>query len=78
MEGEMAGGLLGHSDKGVHFHGWAAELLQGEWDIASMEVDMKDNALFLQDHRGPTKEVPQRFLNGVRGINFGISRKHDE
>jgi len=63
---KFAGGLLGHLEKGGSFAVEQREVSPGEWDITSMEVDMKGKALFLKtiavkqnEHRIEFVAVPQ-------------------
>ena len=46
---KFAGGVLGHLEKGGHFHIEQRELLPGEWDLSLMEVDMKGKVLLFKN-----------------------------
>src|SRR5215469_7101789 len=45
---KFAGGILGHLEKGGHFNVEQRELSPGEWDLTSIQVDMKGKALFFK------------------------------
>lgn len=45
-EVKFAGGLLGHLDSGGYFDVMQRELSPGQWDMASMDIDMKGKILF--------------------------------
>ena len=63
---KFAGGLLGHLEKGGHFAVEQRELSPGEWDVTSMEVDMKGKALLFKtiaiqqkEYRSDFRVVPE-------------------
>jgi hypothetical protein len=62
---KFAGGLLGYLAKGGHFNVEQRELLSGQWDLTSMQVDMKGKALFFKiiavqerEYRSDFRTVP--------------------
>ena len=45
---KFAGGFLGHLEKGGRFEVEQRELSPGQWELASLQVDMKGKALFFK------------------------------
>ena len=45
---KFGGGLLGHLDAGGHFYVKQEEVQPGYWELAVLDVDMKDKALFFK------------------------------
>jgi hypothetical protein len=58
---KFAGGLLGHLEKGGHFAVEQRELFPGEWDVSSMEVEMKGKALLFKTIAIEQKEYRSDF-----------------
>jgi hypothetical protein len=58
---KFAGGLLGHLEKGGHFMVEQRELARGEWNLVTMEVDMKGKALLLKNIAVQQKEFRHDF-----------------
>lgn len=67
---KFAGGLLGHLEKGGHFAVEQRELSPGEWDVTSMEVDMKGKALLFKTIAIEQKEYRSNFRAVPEGITF--------
>jgi len=58
---KFAGGLLGHLEKGGHFEVVQRELSPGQWDLVSMEIDMKGKALLFKTIAVQQKEYRSDF-----------------
>jgi hypothetical protein len=67
---KFAGGLLGHLQKGGHFHVEQRELLPGQWDLTFMEVDMKGKALFFKTIAVQEKEYRSDFQTIPGGLTL--------
>jgi hypothetical protein len=67
---KFAGGLLGHLQKGGHFHVEQRELLPGQWDLTFMEVDMKGKALFFKTIAVQEKEYRSDFQTIPDGLTL--------
>ena len=60
-EVKFAGGLLGHLEKGGHFAVEQRELSAGQWDLVSMEINMKGKALLFKTIAVQQKETRSDF-----------------
>ncbi len=67
---KFAGGLLGHLEKGGHFHVEQRELLPGQWDLTFMEVDMKGKALLFKTIAVQEKEYRSDFRTVPDGLTL--------
>jgi hypothetical protein len=54
-------GLLGHLDKGGHFEVRQAEVVQGHWDITTMNLEMTGRALLFKRLEVQKKENRRDF-----------------
>lgn len=67
---KFAGGVLGHLEKGGHFHIEQRELLPGEWDVSLMEVDMKGKVLFFKNIAVQEREYRSDFRKLPDGLTL--------
>jgi hypothetical protein len=67
---KFAGGLLGHLEKGGYFAVEQSELSPGQWDLTSLEVNMKGKALFFKTIDVQEKEYRSDFRRVPEGITL--------
>ena len=67
---KLAGGLLGHLEKGGHFSVEQRELSPGQWDLTFMEVAMKGKALFFKTIAVREKEYRSDFRMVPDGLTL--------
>ena len=58
---KFAGGLLGHLEKGGHFAVVQSEISPGQWDMTSMDINMKGKALLFKTIAVQQKEYRSNF-----------------
>jgi len=67
---KFGGGLLGYLEKGGHFSVEQRELSPGQWDLTSMEVDMRGKALFFKTIAVNEKEYRSDFRPVPDGLTL--------